>query len=1165
MQTGAVTDFPDDLAYLQISLSEDSVSEDRIASQFKQLHATIETPVEWLLVADPAAETITYYVGVPEAALPAITRICNRIFPDEYVITETNDGPFEGVSTDGDIAAAELKGQGERHDDWQTRLRPPNVSDAPAQHDTPRVEDAPGLALGSIAEGMLDAQGHVVYQALIRPKPDWGADAELRIRDLERGVDTYSGAFVEFLFGDLTDGAEDDQSTTTPAHERGDTGHVPGTRIDAILAKSESHSFNVNARILATGSDAETTARDLATSFEAIGGDFYSITHDLATGEDAEPLVDAIRSASAREESWLAGLKRRKLPLASNAAPTIVADPTTVAHFCLLDGSRCSKRVGRALGRLSADQTGLTLPEEETLATYDDTGLALGQPLSMDGQTLDRTVSLPPSLQSLHVAWFGKTGAGKTTGLRNAGLENYRATDGADIYLAPKGDGMPKEYLRSHYAEYGNLDDVYYFDCENTLPALSFFDIRPQLEAGIPRASAVENVIDHYMEILRGIMGEERFNQAVRSPDLIRYLLKALFDPVHGRDAFTHAEFQATVNRLSESRQPPTVSDPELEAMLDGIIETTDRSFGKLMDGLASRMEKIPIDDRLSRLFNHTHDDESPEFDFDAVLNEDAVVIFDMGGLRAETQEAISLVILSNLWTALQRRERTSPDHADRPLVNCYLEEAATVADSSLLSELLTQSRSFDLSVTLAMQFPAQLRQTDDEAYTTILNNVSTIVTGNVPVDDQLATRFATADMPPEDVSNRLRALERGQWLVSLPAPFGEAEPRPFMLESLPLPPGDPDGPEPLSPPETTGFDALFTTVEERTRQQHGLPIETDASTDATASPSADATVRVDSALPFTDVLPEPVRYDAERHALRCEACDARYEPTSDGMGRAIDCCHSLEEVDRDDIPVCQVPLKLSDDERAASDYTDRQLLFLQTVYAASQQRFDPELEFDFLTDSMKRLVEYLGLEEAALQELIDDGLLRHDADKPHKLYTVTADGRDEIGERHREGIAHGDGEGDLAESSLHAMLVVWGKRYIEQEYADDPDSPVVEAVSYHPVGDGRRLDAAGLDADGEVIVALEAERLNNNPRKDIPSDFDAMAACEPEAAIWIVVNRDAAHEILSALNDPLDGEPRVAKTYSENSPPRQWKIDTDGFTEVLTLRRVRSKVEEQS
>ncbi|WP_276259024.1 ATP-binding protein [Haloglomus litoreum] len=1143
--------------YLRIRPANEPLAADRLTAQFTQLHEAIDTPIEFCLTVDPNADEIAYYVGAPPDSLPTVRRLVQRLTPDDYAITDPDTNPLPDPD-DHDCTVAELQGIGERRQDWQTRLRPPQLSDAPEQHDTARVEDAPDLALGSVAEGMLDADGRVVYQVLLRPKPDWSAEAEYRVRQLEHDEDTLSQRAFKTLVGPTDPDDRGDDSTTTPAHLKGDTGSRPGTRIDAILAKSSNRSFEVNGRLLTTGPNADATARELASGFAAVGGDFYRVGHRLHTDDEAADLAEAITNSEFREADSLTSTLRKRLPLGSNCDPSIVADATTVAHFCLLDGSELSEQARRAFSTLPEERTGIQLPDEHTLAHYDDPGLPIGHPLTTDSTALDRTLSLPPALQPLHVAWFGKTGAGKSTSLVNAILENQHATDGADILIDPKGDGMPAEYLRAHYADHGDLDDVYYFDCADTLPALSFFDIRPQLEAGISRASAVQNVVDHYVEVLRGVMGTERFEQAVRSPDIIRYLVKALFDPVHGSDAYTHADLQAAVQQLRSTRQPPEVSDPELEAMLEGIVANNERSFSELLQGVANRIEKIPLDYRLNRVFNHTHGD-GPAFDFHDVLDEDAVVLFDLGGLRTESQRVLTLVLLSNLWTALKRRERAGT--GDQPLVNLYLEEAADVAATDLLSDLLAQSRSFGLSMTLAMQFPAQLQQADADAYTELLNNVSTIVTGNVAVDDQLATRFATAEMPPEDVGNRLRALERGQWFVSLPAPFGEAEPRPFLVESLPLPPGHPEGPEPLAPAETTGFDALFTAVAERTKEHHGLTIETDTATATATAETADATDRVDSALPFTETLPEPVRYDEERHALRCESCEARYEPTSDGMRRAIDCCHALADIDREAIPVCRVPLKLSAAERAASEYSDQQLLFLQAVYAASQQRFDPEVEFDFLTDSMKRLVEYLGLEDAALQELTDDGLLRHDGNRPHKLYTVTAAGRDEIGERHREGIAHGDGEGDLAESSLHAMMVACGARYIEQEYAADPDSPVVEAVRYHPVGDGRRLDAAGLDADGEVVVALEAERLNHNPRRNVPADFDAMAACDPEAALWVTENREAAHEVLGALNDPLEGEPRVEKTYSENSPPRQWKIDTAGFTDALTLGRVRNQM----
>ncbi|QLD87440.1 ATP-binding protein [Natronomonas halophila] len=812
------------------------------------------------------------------------------------------------------------------------------------------------------------------------------------------------------------------------------------------------------------------------------------------------------------------------------------------------------------------------------LAQYDE-GMLLGRPLTTDDQPTDPPVSLPPSLQPLHAAWFGKTGSGKSTSLINAILENHGATEGADILIDPKGDGMPVEYLRAHYAKYGDLDDVYYFDCTETLPAISFFDIRDQLADGIDRTTAVEDVVDHYIEILIGIMGRDRFEQAVRSPDIIKYLVKAMFDPVHGDDAFAHRDLEDAATRMHETRDAPPVVDEDLQRMLSGVAANSKRSFDELMQGVANRIEKIPLDDRLGQLFNHVPEGDDPKFDFREILDEDAVVIVDTGGLRPASQRTITLVLLSALWSALQRRTRAA-DTDDHPLVNLYLEEAASIATSGLLSDLLAQSRSFGLSITLAMQFPAQLRQADNEAYAEVLNNVSTIITGNVAVDDDLARRLATEDMPPSEVANRLRAIRRGQWFVSLPSAFDVEEPRPFLLKSAPLPPGHPDGDNTFLAAEETAFEAAFDVVRDRTRLDHGIDIamntrqatmERHASSEASidseptaedleSAPEVDTDARVDSALPYTKRLPEVVDYDGEAHALVCGACETRYDPTSDGMRHAIRCCNTIEDVDRDNIPICELNLKLSVDERRQSPYTDAQLRFLQAVYAAHQRRFDPELEYDLLYDSMVRLQEYVGVDNPEVQELLDADLLSEDCSYPHKLYTVTPEGREAANISHREGVAHGDGKGDLSESSLHVGMVELGRRYIEQTFVEDDDSEAVDAVSYHEVDD-YRLDAAGLDADGEVVVTMEAERSNHDTLRAVPEDYDKMANHDPEAAIWVVKNRDGAHDVLDALNNPPEGEARVEKEYSRSSPPQQFKIDEPGLTDVFTFQYLRDTI----
>jgi hypothetical protein len=590
------------------------------------------------------------------------------------------------------------------------------------------------------------------------------------------------------------------------------------------------------------------------------------------------------------------------------------------------------------------------------------------------------------------------------------------------------------------------------------------------------------------------------------------------------------------------------------------------------MKGVENRIEKIPVDQRLARMFNHVAEPGAPQFDIADYLNEDVTIVFALGGLRTEAKRVLLLVILSNLWSALKRRQEHS--EGPHPLVTCYIEEAASVAASALLRALLAQSRSFGLAMTLALQYPAQLEPHGEGVYNEVLNNVSAYCLGNVPADRRLAERLAHDELPPQAVADRLRALSRGEWLCTLPAPFGEPEPRPFLLESGPLPPGAPDGPRPLSAGEAEAFEAAFDTVCDHTRATAGLTLELPQvanqtpETDAEAQPSGEGTAddtapapRVDSALPYTNRMPAPVRYNPDTHALECTTCQTRYDPTIEGMRRAIACDSTLAEVTRDDVPVCELNLKLSAAERAVSEWSDQQLLFMQAVYNAQQLRYDP-LEYDLLWDSMLRLQEYLDIDSPAVQDLVDAGLLSHDTDHPHRLYSVTPDGRKTIGEHYRQGIDYGHGAGDLDESSLHVLAVEVGRRYLVQEYRENPDSPVVEVIPYYDLDGNHRLDVAALDSEGNVVVAVEAERVNHDLRRAAPTDFDKMAACEVEEAIWIVMTQADGHTVLEALADPLDGEPRIdTQSYARTTPPQQVQLDTPGLTAMYPLTWVRDRL----
>lgn len=1210
----------DERAALEITPTNDGLSVDTVRAQFETLHRLGAssgggTPTfEWLLVKPDADATLHYYLSVDDPQLlDRLHRFARSLFPESYDLTQTtvtlprplaSDGSqsdevteSEGTPDSHTLAGIEFHGHAERRRDWQLRL----TEYADFYDDGHTASRTP---LSAVIETLATAPVPMAFQVLVRPKPDWTADAQLRRMDLLMYEDTPAQRWL---------GRSLDESVRERSIE--DLGHTHAERVQQLDSVDTRRSFDVNARAVAFGEspassqDAITT---LDTAFSEVGHSFYTIQPTVVSGDDAHTLSDHLSSAHFRPAPSRLRRLAQRLPGTRNHSPCLVSDPATIPSFCLVDGAALTTTGKRALDVTPDERSAVARPDPDTLATYRQSGLTLGRPQTEDREATVDSIAVPPSLQPLHTAWFGKTGSGKSTSLVNAILDNHAATDGASIIIEPKGGGMATEYLRAHYTQYGSLDDVYYFDCAETLPALSFFDIRPQLADGIDRTAAVEDVVDHYLDILRQVMGADRFDRAVRSPDIIRYLVKALFDPVNGYDAFGHRDLEAAASRMHSNREAPPVSDDDLARMLGGIAANSKRSFDELMQGVANRIEKIPADKRLGKVFNHVApgereagDDQNPDFDLRRLIDEDVVIIFDMGALRSEAQRVLTLVILSQLWTALKRRHRSHTQHQGRsdpmnkppdesvggdggdvahetdstvdsisgdpelPLVNLYLEEASSIAVSDLLSDLLARGREFSLAVTLSMQFPGQLRDVDPTAYAELLNNVSTIVTGNVAVDERFERRFATAEMSPHDVGNRLRALERGQWFVSLPAPFAEAEPRPFVLRSQPLPPGHPEGPQPLSRHREEAAASAIALAKARTQVECGLILGQERTSTSASNVEEDDDEnplprhsRLDSALPLTKRLPEVVEYDANRHALCCGRCGNRYAPTLAGMRNACNCCHDLAEVDRDDIPIHALNCTLSPEERNAVEYSDRQLAFVQAVYNAHQGRY-ADLEYDLVRDSMVRLREYVGIDPDAVQELVDVGLLRFDGDQPHRLYTVSAKGRSLIHEGHRRGISHGDGRGDLSESSQHVLMVEVGRRYLDAAFVDDPESAAVEAVTYHPVGDdGSRLDAACLDEDGEVVVTLEAERLNHDVNTGVPSDYDKMAACNPEAAIWITMSRTAAHRVLQVLNDPPDGEQRVSKTYSEQTPPQRFRLDASGCSAIYTLRYVQNSLE---
>ena len=1200
--------FPDSFTtgrtYLRVRPSADPLQPEQIANSLTRLHrpatsSTSDPPTyEWLFAATGNVDAtgdrqIEWYVGT-DGALGPLKRTLRQTLPDSVDLVETDctyqailDHPTETApATDDtanaviapdteaadseppewDVAAVEWEGAGDRPADWQCSL--PSLAAFDAADDvTDDMTTAGNWPLASLFDALATSPAPTLVQCVLTPRADWTAAKEDRIIDLELHGDLRRNALLQSVIGspdqtterrnatESADMPDETDRSVTPANRR---------RIDELRTVDSRRSFTVNARAVAIDTDATRARRTIASAasgFQAIRGDHYRVTPTrYEYGSDAaHDCLDDLchRTTKQSPTRWT-----HAIPGTTNASPAIVADPGAVAAFCFVNGPALGPGASRAVEPTPTDRTGIELPPRSVLTRYlDQPGMTVGHPKTADRESLDATLSLPPSIQSLHTALFGATGAGKTAVGQTMHLTNHGATNGATIYIDAKGDDAPAEYARAQFARDGDLDDVYYFDCTEYLPALPFLTIEPLLDAGLDREWAVNTVTEHYIDLLAAAMGPEQFYSAEAAVEVIQQLVRALFDPVHGADSISQQELLAAAAQFHETGNPPPVSDGALHQKLASTAANAPTTFDSIMSAVSRRIGIATNDTRLAPLFEAQHD--TPTFDLRAALDEDCVIVIDLRGYGDRSRTLLAIAILSQLWRALQRRQAlgTTSDH---PLVNCYIEEAAELATTGILDTLLSQGRSFDLALTLAMQFPEQLRDSHPRVYAELLNDVGTIITGPVGVDRRLAERLATSDADADTVADRLRDLQRGEWLVRPAAPFADRQPQPFAVASPSLPAGHPESNSPLTGARKQAFDRAFETVKERTRDAVGVDVgrvasgSTDpAALDGPVEGSVAGLAAATATIPHTERFPDCLSYiDEPPYPLVCDTCETRYAATPEGMRRAIACHHSLEGVDRAAIPICSLDLQLTSGERAASPYSDAQLRLLAAVYMAHQQRFDPSLEYDLVWDSMTNLEAYVGIDTEEVQELLDDGLLRVDCRRPHKLYTVTPDGRDAIGVGHREGIAYGDGTGDLSESSLHVAMVMVGARLLEQEFVG-PDQPGTHVERYYGVDDGR-LDAAVLDADDDVVAALEAERINNDRGEAIPSDYDKMAACDPEAAWWLVKTRGDGHQVLRALADTPDDEPRVPRTYSENMAPREYRLDTPGLTAVYTFEYAR-------
>ena len=621
--------------------------------------------------------------------------------------------------------------------------------------------------------------------------------------------------------------------------------------------------------------------------------------------------------------------------------------------------------------------------------------------------------------------------------------------------------------------------------------------------AGRERETAIQDIIDHYFQLLRFVLGRDTVDQAFVANEILTNLIKALFDEKNGSDYFTVGDlldaaqnfqhYGRSIENLEETSQEqidkalPPVEDEQVRGFLKSHLEKEERQFMNTTDAVMNRIRKLKERDFIWDMLSfeipeeHWNDEKGwyertdvPMLDLKNILNGDKVLLIDTGNLHGESSEIFAVLFLSHLWTSVQ--SLWTPNDDDY-IANVIIEESANIARNEIVyNELLPKGREFNLSLGLIMQYPEQVLGEDPRsnrrAYQEILNNVNTKIIGNIATDDMLADSLFHEDLDTDEIKDRIAGLRRGEWVVQLPSTgFHKQKPEILTLKPLPIPPGHSEGSFDVSP--------MSESVRAESRQHHTLNRESEY---INSTAGADFSSSDSSA---TDEE-EEIEVDGELETEHEAFLELVFDALTDGTKN-----YSLGE------PMTQLPF--SD---AAKDLDDWG--FLEKINIGQNK------------------VYYIPTKKT--ERYVDDNSLSPD-----------------------EG-------GELGNESPEHLL---GARFAGTYY----EHRDYDITLYGDINDGEnKTDVFANPTKQSLTDRNKLVEVETSPEKKghVLDDYEALKEAYGDV-IWVVENHDALKTLLEKLSEKVDDLPSGRR---DNIEKINEQLDDEGIAEVQTLNSLRKQIE---
>lgn len=289
-----------------------------------------------------------------------------------------------------------------------------------------------------------------------------------------------------------------------------------------------------------------------------------------------------------------------------------------------------------------------------------------------------------------HLALFGQTGYGKSTLMRNIMLQWINAGFGI-CYIDPKGDDSKElmQQLPPH-----RTDDVVWVEpASNREKQIGFNVFETASEPGEPRYEReVNSISNDFVEILK----DKSDNWGPRIGNITETLVKQL---IRANDPFNPIDLVKIITSEEELQAFTENYGDEIEQVfMDRIAEQNQEAF----DPILRRVRKW-VEDRTTRQIM-AHD--SSKVNISEAVRDGKLLIVNTSSIESKsTKEIVTRMIISRVWSTIRTREQEEPD----PYFLCVDEFDKVISDTFDINKIVSQARSFRLSVFVANQQPSQL------------------------------------------------------------------------------------------------------------------------------------------------------------------------------------------------------------------------------------------------------------------------------------------------------------------------------------------------------------------------------------------------------------------------------------------------------------------------